>query len=69
MGTHFEFGAISFDFHVLTTQGHRCKIQLQELDKYLKYIGIDARVDERDGFEIISTSYLIQITKYLPLDL
>ena len=69
MGTHFEFGAISFDFHVLTTQGHRCKIQLQELDKYLKYIGIDARVDERGGFEIISTSYLIQITKYLPLDL
>jgi len=38
LGTHFEFDDISFDFHVLTTQGPHCKIQLQELDKYLKYI-------------------------------
>ena len=40
LGTHFEFEDISFDFHVLTTQGHRCKIHRQELDKYLKYMGL-----------------------------
>ena len=55
MGTHLEFEDISFDFHVLTTQGHHCKIHRQELDKYLKYIGIGAGVDERDGFEIRCT--------------
>ena len=40
MGTHFEFEAILFDFQMLTTQGHRCKIYTQELDKYLKYMDL-----------------------------